>query len=340
MKAKTLEMFGNLQVRRTLNPYKEWVIKTFDKKFLPKVEKIIGFDEVTEPIFYTLYTRSSRGRLFLLNYSLQKQFEANKDFALLTSTAIEIFSAIDVAIDDIFDNDVERGGQKATWVKYGIRSTLSSVEIVRNKLFDMIDNISINARKIIEKAIERCYYRVFLEEKYIKKKSDIERYISLVPYYTPFGYAIAKLLKFTKIDRKRWKYYYLFNKYHSISWFFDDPLEVFSTEKNKKTYSDIRNGYYVLPILLLLEKLNDEELRIFEENFGKQDDEHAEKIVMLLKKYNIEQECYEYVKKYHELGQKYLRKFWDDSYSNLLRKSILAYTYLRTTKLYPKWLEY
>jgi len=340
MRAKTLERFGDLQVKRTLNPYKQWAIETFDKKFLPVVEKIIGFNSITEPIFYSLYIRSSRGRLFLLNYGLQREFGGDKKLTLLTSTGIEIFSAVDVAVDDIFDNDVERGGQKATWIKYGIRKTLSSIEIVRNKLFDMIDNIDSRARKVIEKALERCYSRVYVEENYIKKRSDIEKYISLVPYYTPFGYAIAKLLKFTNIDKKRWKYYYLFNKYHSISWFFDDPLEVFSTEKSKKTYSDIRNGYYVLPILLLLEKLNEEEMKIFEENFGVSDDEHAEKIVILLKKYNIEQECYEYVKKYHELGQKYLRKFWDDSYSNILRKSLLAYTYLRTTKLYPKWLEY
>jgi geranylgeranyl pyrophosphate synthase len=340
MNNKSLRKFKNIKVKRTLNPYKRKVMKIFENKFLGKVERILKFNLYTEPIFYSLHIRSSKGRLFFLNYSLQKEFGASENLAFLTSMAIELLSAIDIALDDIIDNDTERGRVPTTWVKYGLRNTIASIKLVENKIFRLLETVDPIYYEIISQAYNLCYKRALIENKVLRQKISIKKYIRLAKFYTPFGYAIAKLLKFTKIDKKDWQNYWLFNKYHSIAWFFDDPLEVFSLEKGKKTYSDIRNGYYTLPIILLLnKKLNASEKEIFRKNFGVPNDKNAEKIVELLTKYNIRKECLKLIYYYNEKRNYYLKKFWKNDFSENLKLAILAYTYLRTTKLYPVFIK-
>lgn len=167
---------------------------------------------------------------------------------------------------------------------------------------------------------------------YKKKNVKLTDWLKIIPFFAPFGFCAVKLLKINStIPEKLYKNIWKYNSYLTTAWVFDDPLEVFSIEKSKRIYSDIRNGYYTLPIVLLLDKISEEEKIFFEKTFGK--DEHVEEIVELLKRKGIEKECFNIVREYHKKAMEELKAFWNPHYDKKLRYIIRAYSYLRATKL-------
>ncbi|MCS7123711.1 MAG: polyprenyl synthetase family protein [Candidatus Aenigmarchaeota archaeon] len=333
MHTKIDDVFGNIIPKRSMNPDKEIVIKIFDSEFLPKFTTLLPFNKITEPLYYTIHIRSSKGLLCLFSYYLQKEFDGDLNIALLSSLSIEALSAAKLILDDIFDKDEIRSGVESTWKKYGLRKALLSIELSKNIILDKLYEVDKRIYRELKYAWENGLKGFFFEEEMYKKKNvTINDWLKLIPFFAPFGFCAVKLLKInSKIPKKLYKNIYKYNTYITIAWVFDDPLEVFSLEKSKKIYSDIRNGYYTLPIVLLLDKMNEREKTFFEKTFGKE--EHVEEILALLKRKEIEKECFNIVRNYHKKAMKELKVFWNSGYNEKLKHIIRAYSYLRATKL-------
>jgi geranylgeranyl pyrophosphate synthase len=316
-----------------MNPDKEIVIKIFDNEFLPKFTALLPFNKITEPLYYTIHIRSSKGLLCTFSYYLQKEFGGNLDIALFSSLSIEALSAAKLILDDIFDKDEIRSGVESTWKRYGLRKVLLSIELSKNIIFDKLSEIDKKICEELKYAWENGLKGYFFEEEMYKKKNvTVNDWLRIIPYFAPFGFCAVKLVKINStIPEELYNNLYKYNKYLTVAWVFDDPLEIFSVEKSKKIYSDIRNGYYTLPIVLLLNKMNEKERVIFEKMFGKE--EYVQGIIELLKKNNIQEECLNVVKDYYKKAMENLKAFWNDRYDEKLRHIIKAYSYLRATQL-------
>jgi len=327
------KIFSDIIPKRSMNPDKEIVIKIFDNEFLPKFTTLLPFNKITEPLYYTIHIRSSKGLLCVFSYYLQKEFGGNLDTALLSSLSIETLSAAKLILDDIFDKDEIRSGVDSTWKKYGLRRVLLSIEVSKNIIFDKLSKIDKKIYKELKYAWERGLKGFFFEEEmYRRKNVTIDDWLRIVPYFAPFGFCAVKLVKINStITEELYKNLYMYNRYLTIAWVFDDPLEIFTLEKSKKIYSDIRNGYYTLPIVLLLNEMNEKEKTIFDKMFGKE--EYVEDIIELLKKYSIREKCLDIVKGYYKKAMEYLKAFWNPQYDEKLKHIIKAYSYLRATQL-------
>jgi len=327
------EVFSKIIPKRSMNPIKRLVIKIFDNEFLPKFTTLLPFNKITEPLYYTIHIRSSKGLLCAFSYYLQKEFGGNLDIALISSMSIEVLSAAKLILDDIFDNDEIRSGVESTWKKYGLRRAILSIEVSKNIIFDKLSEMDKKICEELKYAWENGLKGYFFEEKMYRKKSvTVDDWLRIIPYFAPFGFCAVKLVKINStIPEKLYKNLYNYNKYLTIAWVFDDPLEIFTLEKSKKIYSDIRNGYYTLPIVLLLNKMNEKERTIFEKMFGKE--EYVEDIIELLKKNNIQEKCLDIVKGYYKKAMEYLKAFWNHQYDEKLKHIIKAYSYLKATQL-------
>lgn len=328
-----IHIFNDILPKRNMNPDKEIVIKIFDNKFLPKFTKLLPFNKLTEPLYYTIHIRSSKGLLCLFSYYLQKEFGGDLNVALLSSLSIEALSAAKLILDDIFDKDDVRSGVESTWKRYGIRKVLLSIDLSKDIIFKKLYELDKKIYEEVKSAWNNGLKGYFFEEEMYKKKNvTINDWLKIIPFFAPFGFCSVKLLKINStIPEKLYKHIWKYNSYLTIAWVFDDPLEVFSIEKSKRIYSDIRNGYYTLPIVLLLDKMDEDEKTFFEKRFGKE--EHVSDILELLKRKKIEEECFNIVRDYHKKAMEELKAFWNPNYDKELRYIIRAYSYLRATKL-------
>jgi geranylgeranyl pyrophosphate synthase len=310
LRFKRIEEILNLNPIRSLTEEKKEAINLFRNKYIYEILRLVPFNWESEPTYYILNIRSNTGKLFLLGYNLLKDAGEGYNLCLLVGAALEIFSANSLILDDIIDNDVTRQGLEAAHIRYGIQRSLLSIEYTNNLILNKLRRESTFYSNMIEKSWDEKLESFTIELLMKTGKITLSRknYEELARKIGAFAVQLGKYLYRKYPDRKR---YYLkkFLEYSTIAWVFDDPLLIFR-DSTSKAYSDIRNGYYTLPVVLLLKKLKSNDLKLFRKNFGKEGKERT--IYMLFKKYDIEEECMKIVKKYHSMACRYLDKIFKE----------------------------
>jgi geranylgeranyl pyrophosphate synthase len=321
-------------VKRYIDPDKQKVIALFEKSLQPKFGLILPFSSLTEPIYYTLHIRSSKSILGFFSYYLQKFFGGNERKAIYSSLAVEALSAITLALDDIIDNDETRCGVPTTWKKYGLRHTLVSILVAQEIIFNKCKKIDEDIFQRLHNAWERTLKFFILEKEYFIKKPSINKLENLANLFTSFSNSIIDILKInSKLSNKTLKHLREFNKELSLAWYFSNALEVFSENKSKKTHSDIINKYYTFPIVILLNKLNGRDKKIFESAFGNY--KNIGLVVSLLKKYNVKSECMRIITFHYQKALKHLKLFWNtvEKVDNTLKLIFRVYSHLPLVNL-------
>jgi len=308
-------------------------IRTFRKKYLKKILKLIPFNWKSEPTYYILNIRSNTGKLFLLGYNLLRNAGESQKLCLLVGTALEILSTNSLILDDIIDDDILRQGLEASHIKFGIARCLISINYTNTLILNKLKKESEFYGKMVEKSWDERLESFAIEDLMKRKKlSSLKNYESLAKKIGAFTIELGNFLyeKFPDM-----KVYHLkkFLEYSTIAWVFDDPLLVFR-EPMSKSYSDIRNGYYTLPIILLLKKLKRNDLKLFKMNFGKQGKEKI--ILKLLKKYSIEEHCIKIVKDYHITACRHLDKIFRE-FDKETRTILIWQSFVSKANLKYRW---
>jgi octaprenyl-diphosphate synthase len=112
----------------------------------------------------------------------------------------------------------------------------------------------------------------------------------------------------------------------------DDTLDYNSEQKlfGKKIGQDFFEGKITLPIILLFQKLDLKEKKILKEIFNKElrNKDDFDKIISLIKKYKITDECYQKAQHYINLASNSLTVFKDSKEKEIL-KSLTSFSLAR-----------
>ena len=103
----------------------------------------------------------------------------------------------------------------------------------------------------------------------------------------------------------------------------DDTLDYNSELKlfGKKIGKDFYEGKVTLPIILLFQKINDNEKKLLKDYFlkEKRTEDDLKKVLQLIKNHNIIKECYKKAEHYINLASNSLNIFQNSSEKNILK---------------------
>lgn len=329
-----MRTFEHINVRRYVDRDKQNVIKLFERTLQPKLKQILPFSDLTEPVFYMIHIRSSKGLLSTFSYYLQRTFDGDSKKAVISSLAVEILSACVLILDDIFDKDEERSGVPSVWKKYGMRNALISVFFSQDLTFRKIRMIDPEIEKVIREAWSNALKFFKLEEEFNEKVPSLSELKRLAILFTSFSRAVVDLVKVnSNIREKAYSNLLAYNKELSIAWYFSNSMEIFSHKKDKKVYSDIINKYNTLPIVILRERMQDKDLEFFNRIFGKP--EHVKDVLSLMKKYKVPEICNQIISQHYKRAMSFLKNFWEElkTEDETLRTILKCYSRLPLSKL-------
>ena len=324
----------NIKVRRYLNKDKKEVIQMFEKELKPKLKLIIKPSYFSEPIFYSIYIRSSQGLLGMFSYKLQKALKGNTKKALYFSLGVEALSSIILILDDLFDDDKLRSGVPSVWKKYGKQRAIISSFLSANEILNKCKEIDKNIYKILNESLINSLKFFEIEKRYYREPNKIttKRIEKLATYFTSFSDSIFNYLRFnTSMNTNGISLLRKFNKELSVAWYLSNALEIFDYKEgdDEKKISDFLNRYYTFPVVVLISKMNERDKRRFHKIFGNK--RYINEFYSLMKKYYIKRECIKIIKKHYNKAITYLKK-WKNScdikIDRDLRKIFKVYNHL------------
>jgi geranylgeranyl pyrophosphate synthase len=277
------------------------LIKLYEDLYKDYVEQFIHenfpLNKFTEPVYYYLEREKIKFRSGL-PILINQMFRGKVENVIPVSAASEIIYAITLAQDDIIDGDEIRWGLSTSWKKYGAGMTLASADYSYYfviKILKRIPNSLLNKRKIIDSFIDshkKLYLSVMMEINNKKNfKIDIKDVLKIYEFKTMTGInaTYCGALSVDGLPNKIYKIIRNYARWLAYSAQIRDDIkdiEVYNTKS-----SDIINGYMTYPIVKLKSSLNYSDFEIFKSNFGVNSDDAVDRILSLLKKYNVKSQC-------------------------------------------------
>ncbi len=301
-------------------------------KLSSKVELV---DEMTK---YHLRTGGKRLRalLTLQSAKLCGYLKGSRDVNL--AACVELIHAATLMHDDVIDNGEVRRGKKTLNRIWGNQSSILVGDYILSRCFEMmVEDSDQEVLKLLSStSVEISQGEVLqlqhkgeidmLEETYLKIIAA--KTASLFAAATKVGSIVAK--KENKIKQALEFYGKNLGLTFQIA---DDALDYNSDIKlfGKEIGNDFYEGKITLPIILLYQKANEDEkkdLRLFFENKERSENEFK-KILMLIKKYNIINDCYSKAKHFINLASNSLSIFKETREKKILQ-SLTSFSLERT----------
>ena len=318
--------------KRINNSYSDLKTIVEDKLFLVEEKiksklssKVELVDEMTK---YHLRTGGKRLRalLTLQSAKLCGYSKGTRDVNL--AACVELIHAATLMHDDVIDNGEIRRGKKTLNSIWGNQSSILIGDYILSRCFEMMVEdgdqevlrlLSSTSAEISQGEVLQLQHKGeidMLEETYLKIISS--KTASLFAAATKVGSILSK--KENKIKDALEFYGKNLGLTFQIA---DDALDYNSDVKlfGKEIGNDFYEGKITLPIILLYQKINKDEKRDLKQIFEKKERLESEfkKVLSLIKKYNIINECYKKAEYFINLASNSLSIFEETKEKEILK---------------------
>ncbi len=291
-------------------------------KLSSKVELV---DEMTK---YHLKTRGKRLRALLTLGSAKLCGYSGGIRDVNLAACVELIHAATLMHDDVIDNGQIRRGKKTLNRIWGNQSSILVGDYLLSRCFEiMVDDGNIEILKLLSSTSAEISQGEVLQ---LQHKGEIdmleETYLKIISSKTASLFAASTKVGSILGDKEK--------KIKDALGFYgknlgltfqiaDDTLDYNSELKffGKKIGNDFFEGKITLPIILLYQKLKNNEKDEINQMFKKKirTDEDFKKILIFIKKYNIINECYVKAKYFIDLASNSLSIFEDTKDKQILQ---------------------
>ena len=291
-------------------------------KLSSKVELV---DEMTN---YHLKTGGKRLRAILTlgSAKLCGYDKGSRDVNL--AACVELIHAATLMHDDVIDNGQIRRGKKTLNNIWGNQSSILVGDYLLSRCFEMmVEDGNLEILKLLSSTSAEISQGEVLQ---LQHKGEIdmleETYFKIISSKTASLFAAATRVGSVIVEKE--------NKIKDALEFYgknlgltfqiaDDTLDYNSDLKifGKKLGNDFFEGKITLPIILLYQKLKDKEKNYLKLLFEKKirTEEELNEILLLIKKYNIINDCYKKAEHFISLASNSLSIFPETKYKNILK---------------------
>ena len=244
------------------------------------------------------------------------------------AACVELIHSATLMHDDVIDNGVLRRGKDTTNQIWGNHSSVLIGDYLLSRCFEMMVEdgnleilklLSSTSSKIAQGEVLQLQHQAevdMLEDTYLKIITA--KTAELFSASTKVGAILAEV-----DDRKKDALEFYGRNLGLTFQIADDTLDYNSDLKlfGKKIGQDFFEGKITLPIILLFQKLNLDEKKLLIELFKKEirDNSDLNKIINLIKKYEVIKECYQKAQHYINLASNSLTVFKDSSEKEILK---------------------
>ena len=291
-------------------------------KLSSKVELV---DEMTN---YHLKTGGKRLRAILTlgSAKLCGYSKGSRDVNL--AACVELIHAATLMHDDVIDKGQIRRGKKTLNNIWGNQSSILVGDYLLSRCFEMmVEDGNLEILKLLSSTSAEISQGEVLQ---LQHKGEIdmleETYFKIISSKTASLFAAATRVGSVIVEKE--------NKIKDALEFYgknlgltfqiaDDTLDYNSDLKvfGKKLGNDFFEGKITLPIILLYQKLKDKEKNYLKLLFEKKirTEEELNEILLLIKKYNIINDCYKKAEHFISLASNSLSIFPETKYKNILK---------------------
>ncbi|RMH06119.1 MAG: polyprenyl synthetase family protein [Aquificota bacterium] len=217
------------------------------------------------------YILSSGGKRIrpLLTLLTCKVLGGKEEIALPLAVGIEYVHVASLLHDDVVDNAQTRRGKKSANLVFGEKACVLTGDYMYAKALSLYSEYgSIESIRVLSDAVMKMSQGQVLELINLGKLIDEETYFKVIDYKTGalFGACLAVgALCANRTDY--WRFYSVGIKLGRAFQLIDDALDYVGDEKKlgKPAGNDLREGKCTYPLISLLDKLSQKELKLFYE---------------------------------------------------------------------------
>ena len=245
------------------------------------------------------------------------------------AACVELIHAATLLHDDVIDNGEVRRGKKTLNNIWGNQSSILVGDYLLSRCFEMmVDDGDLEVLKLLSSTSAQISQGEVLQ---LQHKNDIdileETYLKIISWKTASLFAsatkVGAILSGSEQNIKD-----ALNSYgKNLGLTFqiaDDTLDYNSEIKlfGKETGNDFYEGKITLPIIILYQKVSNDEKKILKNYFNKdvRNEQDFKNTIQMIKKYNIINECYEKASYFVNIASNALNIFNDTKEKDTLKK--------------------
>ena len=328
-----------IQLKKQLNDSYSDLRRSVEDKLILVEEKISSklaskVDLVHKMTDYHLKTggKKLRALLTLETAKLCGYSKGSRDINL--AACVELIHAATLMHDDVIDSADIRRGKKTLNIVWGNQSSILVGDYLLSRCFEMmVEDGNIEVLKLLSSTSSEIAQGEVLQLQH-KGEIDIleETYLKIISSKTASLFAAATKVG-AIISHKDSKYKEALEFYgKNLGLTFqiaDDTLDYNSELKvfGKKIGNDFFEGKVTLPIILLYQKIDQDDKKYLKSLFNKEkrNNEELDYILNLIKKNNIINECYKKAEHFINLSYNSLSAF-DDSEEKKILKNLTSFS--------------
>ena len=244
------------------------------------------------------------------------------------AACVELIHSATLMHDDVIDEGVIRRGKETLNKVWGNHSSVLIGDYLLSRCFElMVEDGNLEVLKLLSSTSSKIAQGEVLQ---LQHKGEIdmleETYLKIISAKTAELFAAATKVGaiLSNVDTKEKKALEFYGRNLGLTFqIADDTLDYNSELKvfGKKIGQDFFEGKITLPIILLHQKLGNNEKKflkkIFDNKFKSKED--FNKVLSMIKKYKIIQECYQKAQHYINLASNSLSIFKDCKEKNILK---------------------
>ena len=244
------------------------------------------------------------------------------------AACVELIHAATLMHDDVIDSADIRRGKKTLNTIWGNQSSILIGDYLLSRCFEMmVEDGNLEVLKLLSSTSSEIAQGEVLQLQH-KGEIDIleETYFKIISSKTASLFSAATRVGaiISNIDTKYKEALEFYGKNLGLTFqIADDTLDYNSELKvfGKKIGNDFFEGKVTLPIILLYQKIGDEEKKNLKSLFNKvtRNKEELEYVLFLIKKNNIIKECYKKAEHFINLSYNSLSIFEDSKEKNILK---------------------
>jgi len=254
------------------------------------------------------------------------------------AACVELIHSATLMHDDVIDEGIVRRGKKTLNRIWNNHSSVLIGDYLLSRCFEMmVEDGNLEVLKLLSSTSSKIAQGEVLQLQHNGEVDMLEEtYLKIISAKTAELFAAATKVGaiLSNADNKEKDALEFYGRNLGLTFqIADDTLDYNSELKmfGKKIGQDFFEGKITLPIILLFQKLQLDEKKVFNEVFKKEvrNKDDFEKIVLLIKKHNIINECYQKAQHYINLASNSLTVFGDCKEKDIL-KNLTSFSLTRS----------
>ena len=244
------------------------------------------------------------------------------------AACVELIHSATLMHDDVIDEGIMRRGKATLNKVWDNQSSVLIGDYLLSRCFEMmVEDGNLEVLKLLSSTSSKIAQGEVLQ---LQHKGEVdmleETYLKIISAKTAELFAAATKVGaiLSNVDLKEKKALEFYGRNLGLTFqIADDTLDYNSELKlfGKKIGQDFFEGKITLPIILLFQKLNPIEKKLLKEIFNKKSriEEDFYKVISLIKKYKVIEECYQKAQHYINLASNSLTVFKDSKEKEIFK---------------------